>query len=149
MNSLEVRAVREQIGKLLDIPEQIEAQGRILTGLRANRRTSEGELKAREAEIRKDLLTDSVYLKQCRNKEEREAYVEHVQFQDAAWSKLRQRLDQLAVAIDKHALNKEVLDHQRKALKAALEREYALALEGAMHDQALTQMTVKQGGTRA
>lgn len=145
----EARAVREQIGKLLDLPEQIEVQGRILTGLRANRRTSEGELKAREAEIRKDLLTDPVYREQCRNKEEREAYIEHVQFQDPTWLKIKQRLDQIAVAIDKHALNKEVLDHQRKALKAALEREYALAIEEAMHDQALTQMVVKKGGARA
>lgn len=149
MNSLEVKAVREQISKLLDIPELIEAQGRILTGLRASRRTSEGELKAREATIRKGVLTDPVYLKQCRNKEEREAYIEYIQFEDATWSKIRQRLDQLAVAIDKHALNKDVLDHQRKALKAALEREYALAIQEAMHDQALTQLTVKQGGARA
>ena len=149
MNSLEVKTVREQIGKLLDLPEQIEIEGRILTGLRANRRTSEGRLKAREAAIQVELLTDPVYRKQCRNKEEREAYIEHAAFQDLQCSKLRQRLDQLAVAIDKHSLNKEVLDHQRKALKAALEREYALTLEEALHDQALTQMTVRRGGAHA
>lgn len=149
MNSLEARAVREQISKLLGIPEQIEAQGRILTAQRASRRTTERERDAREATIRKDLLTDTAYRECCRNKEEREAYFEHVKHNDEAWNKLQSRWEQLAVAIDKSTLAKETLDHERKALKAALEREYALALEGAMHDQALTQMTAKQGGTRA
>jgi hypothetical protein len=140
MNTLENKLLAERINKLLAIPQLIDDQGRILIAQRAIKRTTERERDAREAAIRTELLTDNTYKDHCRIKEERDAYFEHVKHNDEVWGKLQRRWEQLTVAVDKSTLAKEVLDHDRKALKAALEREYARVIEETISDQTLSQM---------
>jgi hypothetical protein len=50
---------------------------------------------------------------------------------------LQERLEQLLSLIDHSTNHREALDHERKALKAALEREYAEIIEQVLHDKAL------------
>lgn len=125
------------ISRILELPELIDDKGRILTGQRAQRRTVERELRARAAAIRTELLRDEIYRTDCKNREEREAYYEHQLHNDEAWSRLSKRQEQLAVAIDKSSHEKEVLDHERKALKAALEGLYSRIIEDSQLEQLL------------
>lgn len=134
--SLEGRTIRERTVRILELPPLIDAEGKKLAGLRANRRTQERKIAAREALLRKDLMDLEEY-QACNNNDERKALVEHSKYSDPAWEELTERLEQLLSLIDHTTNKKEVLDHERKALKAVLEREYADIIERLLSDRAL------------
>jgi hypothetical protein len=138
--------VLNDIDRLLVIPKLIEKVGRQLVAQRAERRTLERKLKAREAALRVELMDWDQYSR-AKNAEDRGAVIENAKHTDPNWEGMQERLEQLTVAIEKSQLEKEVLDHERKALKAGLEREYADIIEQALSDQALASVVGR--GARA
>ena len=130
------KTIYARIDRILELPPLIEAEGRKLAGLRANKRTQERKIKAREALLRKELMELGEY-QACRNNDERDALYEHSKYVDADWESLTERLEQILTLIDHSTNLKEALDHERKALKAALEREYADIIERVLNDRAL------------
>lgn len=134
--SLTGKPLRDRIDRILELPPLIEAEGRKLAGLRAERRVQERKLKAREALLRKELMELGEY-QEAKNNDERTALFEHSKFIDADWEALQERLEQLISLIDHSTNHKEALDHERKALKAALEREYADIIERLLSDRVL------------
>ena len=140
-----IRDVRlaERIERLLNIPALIDAAGKQRVALTAERRTVERKIKAREAYLLKDLMEAAEY-QACKNADERAALVEHAKYADdldqkEGWQALQKRLDQILLTIDKARHEEAVLDHERKALKAALEREYAEIIERALTDRMLAE----------
>jgi 3-methyladenine DNA glycosylase/8-oxoguanine DNA glycosylase len=128
--------VLNDIDRLLELPQLIEKVGRQLVAQRAEKRNLERRVKAREAAMRVELMGWDEY-RDCSNADERSAVIENATHTDPNWEGLQERLEQLTVAIEKSQLEKEVLDHERKALKAGLEREYADIIEQALSDRAL------------
>lgn len=128
----ELFELRERVARLLALPGLIDAVGKRLVAQRAERRKVERRIAFRQAEIRLDLDV-SAYP----NEKMREAAYLVACGKDADLANLQDRLEQLLVAIDRYTHEKEVLDHERKALKAALEREYAVVLERVLTDQML------------
>jgi predicted lipid-binding transport protein (Tim44 family) len=128
--------VVERIERLLELPAAIDVVGRRKVAMRAERRKLERRLKAREATVRKDLLDLELY-KGCGNADERAAVYQDALHTDPSWEEMQERLEQLTVAIEKAQHEQDVLDHERKALKAVLEREYAEILREALEDKAL------------
>lgn len=141
-NQDRIDRIKDRIDRILDLPALIEAEGRKLAGLRANRRTQERKIKAREALLRKELMELGEY-QACRNNDERDALYEHSKHIDADWEDLTERLEQLLSLIDHSTNHKEALDHERKALKAALEREYADILSRVLQDHMLAETVAK------
>lgn len=134
--SLEGKTIRERIDRLLELPPLIDAEGKKLAGLRADRRKQERKIDSREALLRKELMDLAEY-QACKNNDERAALVEWSKRADPSWEELTERLEQLQAMID-HATNRaNVLDREHKGLKAALEREYAAVIEAVHQDQAL------------
>lgn len=136
MTNLNAEKLMKRVERLLELPRLIEKTGRQLVAQRAERRNLERKIKARDAALRVELLDWDEY-RQCGNADERAAVIENAKHTDPNWEGLQERLEQLTVAIEKSQLEKEVLDHERKALKAALEREYADIIVRALDDQAL------------
>jgi hypothetical protein len=128
--------VLKRIERLLELPQVIDKVGRQKVAMRAERRRLERKLKAREALVRKDLLDLDLY-KKCSNADERAAVYQDAVHTDPDWEEMSERLEQLTVAIEKAQHEQEVLDHERKALKAALEREYAEIIQEALEDRVL------------
>jgi hypothetical protein len=136
------KRVAQRIERILELPKLIDATGRKLAGLRSDRRKTEMKLKAREATIRKELLTLDIY-KSCSNADERAAVYEDAKHSDPAWEDLQERFEQLTVLIEMTTNEREALDHERKALKAALEREYAEIIERVLTDRMLAESVAK------
>ena len=130
------KTIYQRIDRILELPPLLEAEGKKLAGLRANRRTQERKIAAREALLRKELMELGEY-QACKNNDERTALYENSKYIDADWESLTERLEQILTLIDHSVNHKDALDHERKALKAALEREYAEIIERALDDRAL------------
>ena len=130
------KTIYARIDRILELPPLLEAEGKKLAGLRANRRTQERKIAAREALLRKELMELGEY-QACKNNDERTALYENSKYIDADWESLTERLEQILTLIDHSVNHKDALDHERKALKAALEREYAEIIERALDDRAL------------
>ena len=143
------QGIRDRIDRILELPPLIEAEGRKLAGLRAERRTQQRKIDAREALLRKELMELGEY-QACRNNDERNALFEHSKHIDLEWEGLQERLEQLLSLIDHSTNHREALDHERKALKAALDREYAEIIEQVLHDKALANaVSSRRGGMAA
>jgi hypothetical protein len=134
-----------RIERLLAIPPLIEQLGRQLVALRAERRTQERKIKAREAVIRKELLDLDLY-QQCSNADERNAVYQDALHADPNWEALQERLEDILIAIDKATYERDALDHERKALKAALEREYADIISELLSDRMLANAVSQHRG---
>lgn len=134
-----------RIERLLAIPPLIEGLGRQLVALRAERRTQERKIKAREAVIRKELLDLDLY-QQCSNADERNAVYQDALHSDPNWDALQERLEGILIAIDKATYERDALDHERKALKAALEREYADIISELLSDRMLANAVAEHRG---
>lgn len=134
--SLEGKTIRARIDRILELPPLLDAEGKKLAGLRADRRKQERKIAAHEALLRKELMDLAEY-QACNNNDERAALVAWSKHADPTWESLTERLEALLAMIDHSTNRKEVLDHERKALKAALEREYAAVIEAVHQDQAL------------
>jgi hypothetical protein len=139
--------VMAQCDRILEIPAAIDEHGRSLTAFRAEKRKVEHQIESLEASIRINVIGTEAY-KALKNKEDRDAYFRLALDQSESWTKKIDRLDQLLTAIDKHTQARDVLDHERKALKAALERVYAEIIEAALSDKTLAE-AMRQYGNRA
>lgn len=133
----------ERIRRILALPALIEEEAKQLVALRAERRTIERELARLKAIRRRDALRDPEYAS-LKNQGDREAWIQALLAEDPEIAKLEKRLDQILTAIDKAQAAKEVLEHERKALKAALEREYALIIEEALNDRKLADVVARR-----
>jgi hypothetical protein len=129
--------IRTRIEKLLELPALIGQQSNRLVAFRAEKRKAERKLESLEASIRIATLGSSSYTS-LKNAADRDAFMIVAQNESEMYTKTRDRLDELATAIDKANAERETLEHERKALKAALEREYALIIEKALSDEILT-----------
>lgn len=133
---LKGNTVLERCERIVELPALIFEEGKKLAGLRADRRVKERQIKAREALLRKELMDLEEY-QACKNNDERDALVDHSKYTDPGWEVMQERLEQLVAMIEHSTNRKEALDHERKALKAALEREYAEIIERVLQDKAL------------
>lgn len=129
-------AVTRRVQRILEIPGLIDPLLRKRTALRAERRTAERKLKAQASLVRSETLRDADYLA-ASNQTERDILLEAALHNDDAYLELSERVDQLTTAIEKAQSELDVLDHERKALKAALEREYAEVISNLQSDKIL------------
>ncbi|GEM48804.1 hypothetical protein [Deinococcus cellulosilyticus] len=132
--------LRARCTRLLEIPEQIEAVRRLLTAQRAELRKVRRKLDHLEAQIRLQVPAD------LKNEKQRDAWVLVACEADQDWSKAKDREESLQTAIDKYLAEHDVLDHERKSLRAVLEREYADIIETALNDRALVEVLSRKGG---
>lgn len=135
------QAVTRRVQRLLELPGLIEPLTRQRTALRAERRTTEAKLKRRTAEVRRLALGVEAY-RAAANQTERDIVLDAAVFEDDTCSQLAARVDQLTTSIEKVQAELEVLEHERKALKAALEREYAAVIERALTDRVLADVAL-------
>lgn len=135
--------LRQRIGRLLELPSEIEKLTKRRVALRAERRTTELKLKRQAALVNSETLQDKEY-REARTAREREILLEAALQQDDVYGELLERLDQLSTAFEKVAGELEVLDHERKALKAVLEREYAAVIERVVSDRILAEVAATQ-----
>lgn len=131
----------KRVQRLLELPELIAPLTAKRTALRAERRKREAELKRRIAEVKRLVLEDDAY-KAAANQTERDIILDAAVIEDDGCQLLTDRIDQLTTALDKVVAELEVLDHERKALKAALEREYAAVIERALTDRVLADVAL-------
>lgn len=134
--SLKGNTVLERCERIVEIPSLIFEEGKKLAGLRAELRVQERKIEKREALLRKELMELGEY-QACKNKEERDALYLHSKHSDLGLETFVERLEQLQALIDHSRNKKEALEHERKSLKAALEREYAEIIERTLQDKAL------------
>lgn len=134
-------AVTKRVQRLLELPGLIEPLLRQRTALRAERRSTEAKLKRRVAEVKCLVLEDDAY-RAAANQTERDILLEAAVVEDDDCARLAARLDQLTTSIEKVQGELELLDHERKALKAALEREYAAVIERAVADRVLADVAL-------
>ncbi len=127
----------ERIQRLLELPALIDRAGKKRIAQRAEKRGLERRIKAREALVKKELFEFDEY-KTCSNADERRVLVDAAVYADPEWEGMQDRLEQLTVAIEVSTHEEGVFDHERKALKAALEREYAETIKEFLTDQMLT-----------
>ena len=128
--------VMAQCDRIVAIPNLMDEIGRRLVAYRAEKRKVEHQLEGLEASIRIATIGKDEY-KALKNKEDRDAYYRMALDSSESWTAKRDRLDQLLTVIDKDSQARDVLDHERKALKAALERVYAEVIEAALSDKSL------------
>lgn len=118
------------VARLMELPVLIGELARQLTALRAERRALERA--AKEAWARAYLAASG------RSKEEREAAALAELAASPDWRRMQTRLEQLAAAIDKAQGEKEVLEHERKALYGAIVARHAEVLEAALAQRLLS-----------
>lgn len=134
-------AVTKRVQRLLELPGLIEPLLRQRTALRAERRSTEAKLRRRIAEVRRLTLED-IYYASAANQTERDIILEAAVVEDDDCAKLSARVDQLTTSIEKVQADLDALDHERKALKAALEREFAAVIEKALTDRVLADVAM-------
>lgn len=137
------KRVIEMARRLLEIPGLIAPLEKQRTAFRAERRTVEGKLRRQASLVQVEALGEEAY-RSASNQRERDLLLEAALFQDDTWVELTERVDQLSTALDKVDAELRVLDHERKALKAVLEREYAEVLSAHLSDQVLTDVATSR-----
>ncbi len=135
--------LRQRIGRLLELPPAIEKLTKRRVALRAERRSVELKVKRQAALVNSETLQDEAY-RGARSAREREILLEAALQQDDTYCELLERVDQLTTAFEKVSGELEVLDHERKALKAVLEREYAAVIERVVSDRILAEVASTQ-----
>jgi hypothetical protein len=140
--------IRTRIERLLELPALIGQQSSRLVAFRAEKRKAERKLESLTASIRIATLGNASYTV-LKNAADRDAFMTVAQNESEMYTKTRDRLDELATAIDKANAEIGTLEHERKALKAALEREYALIIEKALSDEILTRALAAHGKAQA
>lgn len=141
--SLVDKDVLDQVQRLLALPREIDPLERQRTALRAERRTTEGKLARQRTIVLGELLDDSRY-GAAKAERERQILSDLALHNDDDWSALTERVDQLTTTIERVEAELRVLDHERKALKASLEREYAAIIERILSDRMLTDAASSQ-----
>lgn len=140
--------LRYQIDRLLELPALIDAPARRLTALRAERRKADHRLEACENRVRMACMRSDDY-RTARNAQERQAIYLSQLYYDDEYQRLTNRRDELGVAIDNATADKEALEREYKALRAALEGRYAEILEAVLTDRTLAEAVARHPEFRA
>ena len=145
MNKPDSKKILERCERILELPKLLDKAGKQRVALRAEKRTLENRIGDREALVRKEALELSEY-QTCKNGDERKATVDWHLRSDPEWEGMRDRLEQLTTAIEKVQHELDILDHERKSLKAALEREYAEIIIQNLDDKTLSNAVSSRRG---
>ncbi|NJK43501.1 MAG: hypothetical protein HC933_03845 [Pleurocapsa sp. SU_196_0] len=137
--------LQTRISRMLELPKLLERAGRQIVAQRAERRTLERKLETLEASIRVRLIEQSTAFQALKNQADREAYLRDSLAKNSEWTFMRDRLESLTTAIEKAVSDKDALEHERKALKAALEREYAAIIERVLTDRQIAEAVARGG----
>jgi len=125
--------------RLLEIPVEIARINRQLVAMRAERDNTERALKRRETYVRQGARLRESY-KQLKSEAERSDYLRVQVYEDIEYEHLADRLEQIAVQIDKLNFEKDALEHERKALYAALISYAAEIFEKKIDEKTLADM---------
>jgi hypothetical protein len=139
--------VLKRVQRILEIPELLGPLYRKRTALAAEKRKYDGLLQRRTVLVKSETLQDADY-KAAANAPERQILIDAALWNDDDYSSLSERVDQLAVALDSVKAEIDLLDHERKALKAALEREYAEVIERLHADRILADVASSRKAPR-
>lgn len=131
------KVVLERVRRILELPEEIGKLERQRVALRAERRTTERKLVTQAALVQRETIQLDADYKAAGNQKERDVLLLAALHGDDAWEELSERVAQLTTTIERVEADLSVLDHERKALKAALEREYAAVIEELHSDRIL------------
>ena len=125
--------------RLLEIPVEIAQINRQLVAMRAERDNVERALKRRETYVRQEARLCERY-KQLKSEAERSDYLRVQVYEDPEYERLADRLAQIAVQVDKLNFEKDALEHERKALYAALISYAAEIFEKKVDEKTLADM---------
>jgi len=125
--------------RLLEIPVEIAQINRQLVAMRAERDNVERALKRRETYVRQGARLRESY-KQLKSEAERSDYLRVQVYEDPEYERLADRLAQIAVQIDKLNFEKDALEHERKAIYAALISYAAEIFEKKIDEKTLADM---------
>ena len=125
--------------RLLEIPVEIAQINRQLVAMRAERDNVERALKRREAYVRQEARLRERY-KQLKSEAERSDYLRVQVYEDPEYERLADRLAQIAVQVDKLNFEKDALEHERKAIYAALISYAAEIFEKKVDEKTLADM---------
>jgi len=125
--------------RLLEIPVEIAQINRQLVAMRAERDNVERALKRRETYVRQGARLRESY-KQLKSEAERSDYLRVQVYEDPEYERLADRLAQIAVQVDKLNFEKDVLEHERKAIYAALISYAAEIFEKKVDEKTLADM---------
>lgn len=117
--------------RMLQIPAQIAQINKQLVALRAERDQKTKALKKRETYVRQGARLRESY-KNLKSEAERSDYLSVQVYEDIEYEGLEERLEQIAVQLDKLNYEKDSLEHERKALYAVLTNYAAEVFEGAL-----------------
>lgn len=131
------KLVLERVRRILELPALIAPLERQRVALRAERRTTESKLGRQRVVVLMETMDLDEHYKAASNQRERDVISEAALHGDDAWSELSERVAQLTTTIERVDADLSVLNHERKALKAALEREYASIIEQVHSDRIL------------
>ena len=129
----------EQRRRLLEIPVEIAQINRQLVAMRAERDNVERALKRRETYVRQEARLRERY-KQLKSEAERSDYLRVQVYEDPEYERLADRLAQIAVQVDKLNFEKDALEHERKAIYAALISYAAEIFEKKIDEKTLADM---------
>jgi len=125
--------------RLLEIPVEIAQINRQLVAMRAERDNVERALKRRETYVRQGARLRESY-KQLKSEAERSDYLRVQVYEDPEYERLADRLAQIAVQVDKLNFEKDALEHERKAIYAALISYAAEIFEKKIDEKTLADM---------
>lgn len=125
--------------RLLEIPVEIAQINRQLVAMRAERDNVERALKRRETYVRQEARLRERY-KQLKSEAERSDYLRVQVYEDPEYERLADRLAQIAVQVDKLNFEKDALEHERKAIYAALISYAAEIFEKKVDEKTLADM---------
>lgn len=131
------KQIIERVKRILELPELIGKLERQRVALRAERRTTKRKLDAQATLVQRETIQLDDDYQQAANQKERDVLLDAALHNDDTWLELAERVDQLTTSIEKADAELSTLDHERKALKAALEREYAAIIEQLHSDRIL------------
>jgi uncharacterized protein (DUF3084 family) len=121
----------ERRTRLLAIPAEIAKCNKQLVAMRAERDNKKKQLERRETYVRQGSRMRDSY-KQLKSEAERSDYLKVQVYEDIEYEGLMERLEQITVQIDKLTYDKDSLEHERKALYAALTSYAAEVLDGGL-----------------
>lgn len=131
------KEVLGRVQRILELPAEIEKLERQRVALRAERRTTDGKLQRQTTLVQRETIQLDDDYRAAGNQTERNVMLQAALHNDDVWCELTERMAQLTTTIERVDADLSVLDHERKALKAALEREYAAVIEQLHSDRLL------------
>lgn len=131
------KVVIQRVQRILELPPEIAKLERQRVALRAERRTADAKLAKQTTLVQRETIQLDDDYKAAANQKERDVLLLASLHNDDVWCELTERVAQLTTTLERVEADLSALDHERKALKAALEREYAAVIEQLHSDRIL------------